>query len=89
VPAQHADTATAVLQFASFGNEEAARSAWQQLRDKHRATLAGISAAPERATIEGSRVVWRVRTRPLPAGDGARICRELRRAGTGCLAIGN
>jgi cell division septation protein DedD len=79
-------TATFRLQLGAFGDEQAARDAWQRLRVRH-ADLLGTLPARLDATGSGEATLWRLQAGPVDETAARALCGALESRETPCLVL--
>lgn len=75
------------VQLGAFaGGEQAARNAWQALRDRHPDLLGQLAPRVDVVT-RGGRSLWRLQAGPVSEPRARELCAKLAALGTDCLAV--
>ncbi len=73
------------VQLVSQRKPEKAWDNWDSLKNRHGKLLRNKTAAVVRADVEGQGIYYRLRVHKLKKGQAKRLCRSLKRKGTGCF----
>lgn len=73
------------VQLVSQRQPEKAWDNWDSLKNRHTKLLRNKTAAVVRADVEGQGIYYRLRVHKLKKSQAKRLCRSLKRKGTGCF----
>lgn len=73
------------VQLVSQRQPEKAWDNWDSLKTRHTKLLRNKTAAVVRADVEGQGIYYRLRVHKLKKAQAKRLCRSLKRKGTGCF----
>lgn len=73
------------VQLVSQRQPEKAWDNWDSLKNRHTKLLRNKTAAVVRADVEGQGIYYRLRIHKLKKAQAKRLCRSLKRKGTGCF----
>ncbi len=73
------------VQLVSQRQPQKAWDNWDSLKNRHGKLLRNKTAAVVRADVEGQGIYYRLRVHKLKKGQAKRLCRSLKRKGTGCF----
>jgi len=74
------------MQLGAFGEEQAARDAWQSLRLRHPDLLGALSARVDMAA-SGQPRLWRLQAGPVDEATARTVCAALESSGASCLVL--
>ncbi len=74
------------VQLGAFGDERAARDAWQRLKVRHPDLLAGLTAGVD-ASVSGDVMLWRLQAGPVDETTARTLCAALESRGSPCLVL--
>lgn len=74
------------VQLGAFGEEQAARDAWQSLRLRHPDLLGALSARVDMAA-SGRATLWRLQAGPVDETTARTLCAALKSSGASCLVL--
>lgn len=73
------------VQLVSQRQADKAWDNWDSLKNRHNKLLRNKNAAVVRADVEGKGIYYRLRVHKLEKAQAKRLCRSLKRKGTGCF----
>ncbi len=73
------------VQLVSQREPDKAWDNWDSLKNRHNKLLRNKTAAVVRADVEGQGIYYRLRVHKLKKSQAKRLCRSLKRKGTGCF----
>ncbi len=73
------------VQLVSQRQPDKAWDNWDSLKNRHNKLLRNKTAAVVRADVEGQGIYYRLRVHKLEKAQAKRLCRSLKRKGTGCF----
>ncbi|MEO1160926.1 MAG: SPOR domain-containing protein, partial [Pseudomonadota bacterium] len=73
------------VQLVSQRQPDKAWDNWDSLKNRHNKLLRNKTAAVVRADVEGQGIYYRLRVHKLKKAQAKRLCRSLKRKGTGCF----
>ncbi len=73
------------VQLVSQRQPDKAWDNWDSLKNRHNKLLRNKTAAVVRADVEGKGIYYRLRVHKLEKAQAKRLCRSLKRKGTGCF----
>ncbi|WP_108882670.1 SPOR domain-containing protein [Anderseniella sp. Alg231-50] len=73
------------VQLVSQRQPDKAWDNWDSLKNRHNKLLRNKTAAVVRADVEGQGIYYRLRVHKLKKSQAKRLCRSLKRKGTGCF----
>ncbi len=73
------------VQLVSQRQPDKAWDNWDSLKNRHNKLLRNKTAAVVRADVEGQGIYYRLRVHKLEKAQARRLCRSLKRKGTGCF----